>query len=134
MDGGPWSKFAVDETDWGQRKSYTIFSANYLNWLDSKVSQFSSRIAILRDVTNQILNSVSGVNVGLMRFSNNHSGDPFETRAQGGMIIHEMVDIDAGRASLVSIVDSLVADGFTPLSETLYEAGLYFQGKPVDFG
>ncbi|MEE8463819.1 MAG: hypothetical protein V3S53_03440 [Gammaproteobacteria bacterium] len=134
MDGGPWSKDAAQQIAWGPQQSYTIYDGNFLNYLDSKTSVFESRMTILKSVTTQILNSVSGVNVGLMRFSNNHSGDPTETRAQGGMIIHEMVDIDTGRASLISTVDSLVADGFTPLSETLYEAGLYFQGKPVDFG
>ncbi|MEE8108868.1 MAG: hypothetical protein V3T36_06915 [Gammaproteobacteria bacterium] len=89
---------------------------------------------ILKQVTKTMLNTISGVNIGLMRFSNNHKGDPRETRAQGGMIIHEMVDVTTGLASLTATVDALVADGFTPLSEALYEAGLYYQGLPVDFG
>ena len=134
MDGGPWSKDAAQQIAWGPQRTYTIYDANYLNYLDSKTSVLESRMSILKGVTTQVLNSISGVNVGLMRFSNNHKGDPVETRAQGGMIIHEMVDVMTGLASLSSAVDSLVADGFTPLSETLYEAGLYFQGLPVDFG
>lgn len=134
MDGGPWSDAAAQQIAWGPQQSYTIYDANYLNYLNSPPTLTESRMAILKSVTKLMLQSISGVNVGLMRFSNNHKGDPFETRAQGGMIIHEMVDVTTGLASLTSTVDSLVADGFTPLSEALYEAGLYFQGLPVDFG
>ena len=134
MDGGPWGDLPAQELDWSTQRSYTIYDGNYLNYAVSPPTVIDSRMNILKDVTKTMLNSISGVNVGLMRFSNNHKGDPAETRAQGGMIIHEMVDVTTGKASLTATVDSLVADGFTPLSETMYEAGLYYQGLPVDFG
>lgn len=134
MDGGPWSALATQQIAWATQSSYTIYDGNYLNYATSPPTITKSRINILKDVTKLMLNSISGVNVGLMRFSNNHSGDPVETRAQGGMVIHEMADVTTARASMITAVDSLVASGFTPLSETLYEAGLYYQGLPVDFG
>ncbi len=134
MDAGPWTDLLAQQIIWGSQSSYTIYDSNYLNYTTSTASLNESRMDILKDVTKTMLNSISGVNVGLMRFSNNHKGDPVETRSQGGMIIHEMVDVTTGMASLNSTVDSLVADGFTPLSEAMYEAGLYYQGLPVDFG
>ncbi|MCH9027676.1 MAG: PQQ-binding-like beta-propeller repeat protein [Proteobacteria bacterium] len=133
-DGGPWDSEPAQELNWSTQKSYTIYDGNYLNYAVSPPTITSSRIEILKQVTKTMLSSISGVNIALMRFSNNHKGDPFETRAQGGMIIHEMVDVTTGMASLNATIDSLVADGFTPLSEAMYEAGLYYQGLPVDFG
>ncbi len=35
---------------------------------------------------------------------------------------------------MIDTIDSLPANGFTPLSETLYEAGQYFAGRSVVFG
>lgn len=134
MDGGPWTDLAAQQIAWGTQTAYTIYDGNYLNYAVSPPTIKTSRMNILKSVTKTMLSSISGVNVALMRFSNNHSGDPAETRAQGGMIIHEMVDVTTGMASLNATIDSLVADGFTPLSEALYEAGLYYQGLPVDFG
>lgn len=134
MDGGPWTDLLAQQINWGTQTSYTIYDSNYLNYTTTTASLNESRMDILKDVTKTMLNSISGVNIGLMRFSNNHKGDPVETRSQGGMIIHEMVDVTTGMASLNATVDSLVADGFTPLSEAMYEAGLYYQGLPVDFG
>lgn len=134
MDGGPWNEFANQQISWGQQEAYTFFDANYLNYVASPPTQTSTRIKVLREVTKMVLQSISNINVGLMRFSNNHQGDPFETRSEGGMIIHQIADVTAASATLLATVDSLVADGFTPLAETMYEAGLYFQGLPVDFG
>jgi type IV pilus assembly protein PilY1 len=38
------------------------------------------------------------------------------------------------RDSLISKVDELSASGYTPIVDTLYEAALYYGGKPVDYG
>ncbi len=134
MDLGPWVENANQQISWGAQDAYTFYDANYLNYVSSPPSKTSTRIEILQEVTKLVLQSISGINVGLMRFSNNHSGDPLETRAEGGMVIHQMEDVTTATATLMATVDTLVPDGFTPLSETMYEAGLYYQGLPVDFG
>ena len=41
---------------------------------------------------------------------------------------------DTARDRMISIVDSLVADGRTPLVDALWEASLYYRGQPVDYG
>ena len=41
---------------------------------------------------------------------------------------------DIARDRMISIVDSLVADGKTPLVDALWEASLYYRGQPVDYG
>jgi len=38
------------------------------------------------------------------------------------------------REDLSNLIDSLNSEGYTPLDGALYESGLYFMGKPVDYG
>jgi hypothetical protein len=61
----------------------------------------------------ELLSTLSGVNVGLMRYSSNRDADVilgngcFDQRAEGGMVTFAMDDIDAGtnRADLLNIID-----------------------------
>lgn len=119
---GPWSGNSNNEPAW--TTNYHLFNGNYLNWLQSNGTVAKTRIEIVRDVTTQLLNNLNGVNVGLMRFN-------FE---QGGPVLHAMEDIGTAREDLKSTVASLNANGWTPLSETLYEAGQYYAGRSVDYG
>lgn len=65
--------------------------------------------------------SISGVNMGLMRFNSN---------GQGGTVISHVQNISDStkRAALVSKIAALPASGGTPLSETMSEAYRYFNG------
>ncbi|MEZ5458305.1 MAG: PilC/PilY family type IV pilus protein [Steroidobacteraceae bacterium] len=75
--------------------------------------------------------SVDNVNLGLMRFSTRSiPGD----NAEGGMIAHEIAPIGDSRASITDRLNAFQPQGFTPLSETLYEAGQYLAGRAVDYG
>ncbi len=121
-----WTSEPNDEISWTSNptnSAYTFYTGNYLNWYYGP-TVVQQKIDILKDVTTDLLNGISGINVGLMRFNTD----------QGGTVIHEVADLATHRSELVSIVDNLPADGFTPLSETLYEAGLYFRGASIDFG
>ncbi|HMB73161.1 MAG TPA: PilC/PilY family type IV pilus protein [Gammaproteobacteria bacterium] len=126
VDGSLWTSEVDDEISWTSNPTngiYTFYTGNYLNWYyGSTVTQ--RKIDILKSVTTDILNGISGVNVGIMRFNDN----------QGGTVIHEIADVETNRSSLISIVDGLPASDWTPLSETLYEAGLYFRGAAIDYG
>lgn len=108
--------------------TYTLYSANYLNYLnDSTQTSTGSKMSIMHNAAQLLLNSLSGVNVGLMRY--NYAG-------QGGMVMAPVADLDAGtnRQDRINLVNSWAPVGITPLSETLYEAYLYFAGSPVNYG
>ncbi len=117
---GPWS--AVQNFTWND--NYTLYDGNYLNWRNSPGTVIGSRIQVVRDVTNSLLDNLTGINVGLMRFN----------YQEGGPVLHEIAPIDTARASIKAAVSGLNASGWTPLSETLYEAGQYYAGRAVDFG
>jgi type IV pilus assembly protein PilY1 len=117
---------APDRVTWGAFPTdyeYTIFSGNYLNWYHSP-GTVATRLEIMQAVTLNIINSMNGVNVGLMRFNGN----------EGGLVAHAVSDVETSRATLTAAVNDLVAGGSTPLSESLYEAYLYLSGRAVDYG
>lgn len=120
---GPWQNNS-NGNFWNGRNRYRLFSGNYANWFYSLTAN-QTKIQIVKDVTKSLLDSMTGVNVGLMRYS---------TSAQGGMVISAVDNIATARPSLKSQIDGLSASGFTPLSETLYEAGLYYKGDIWDYG
>lgn len=101
---------------------------------DGSIYECQTRIGALKDATTNIISSMRGANVGLMRFN---SGD-------GGSMIAAMSDVDgsvsitdastgvetvvANKTKLIQEVLRLPGAGATPLQETLYEAYLYFAG------
>ena len=50
---------------------YTIYDGNELNWEKMPASDEKTQLEILQDVTNDVLGSVNGINVGLMYFNKN---------------------------------------------------------------
>ena len=83
-----------------------------------------SRTAIVKAVTKNVLGSVKDVNVGFMRFH----------YSEGGPVTHAIKDLDANRTGANATVDALPASGWTPLSETMYEAALYWRGMNARYG
>jgi type IV pilus assembly protein PilY1 len=125
-DSEPWSADAADEVSWGAWPTdvlYTVFDGNYLNWYHGPTG-VSTRIQVVKDVATDLLSSVNGVNVGLMRFNWD----------AGGPVIHAMEDIATARTPMTTTINALPASGWTPLSETLYEAGQYYAGRNVVYG
>lgn len=123
----PFTSNEVLEVAWGNyplSQAITVFDGNYLNYLTDPVFIDQDRIDIVKDVTSAVLNSIENVNVGVMRFNN----------GQGGPVILGMTDLDTKRADILAAIGSITADGVTPLSETLYEAALYWRGRPAYFG
>lgn len=112
--------------------SYTIYSANYLNWYyDSSQHTVQSKIRTMQAAADSLLDSLSGVNVGLMRYN---YGSLTRSGSSGGMVLAPIQDIATGRDTMKSLINSWAADGWTPLSETLFEAYRYFSGGAVWFG
>ncbi len=82
------------------------------------------RTDIVKAVTKNVLGSINNANVGFMRFH----------YSQGGPVIHALKDLDNNRVEANQVIDNLPASGYTPLSETLYEAALYWNGLPEYYG
>ena len=119
---GPWHTDNSAEPAWNNK--YFLFDGNWLDWNATGGSVSRTRLEIVKQVTKQILDNVDGVNVGLMRFN-------FE---EGGPVIHAMEDIATAREPMKTTIQGLPGDGWTPLSETMYEAGQYLMGRNVDYG
>lgn len=120
----PWTSVANDEIDWDNQSNYVLYSANYVNWWYNGPEATATRLEIMQAVATDLLDSINGVNVGLMHFN-------FD---EGGLVAHAMEDIATARAGMKAKINGLTASNFTPVSETLYESGLYWMGRPVDNG
>jgi len=123
----PFTSVATGELSWGsapRNLSYTIYDGNYLNWKASPVTISMDRMDIMKSVTKKVLQSVTNMNVGIMRFNN----------MDGGPVIAAMQDLDTNRSSISATIDTLDHDGRTPLAETLYENALYWLGLPAHYG
>jgi type IV pilus assembly protein PilY1 len=131
-----WSANAAQAITWASNntgRTYTLFSGNYLNWFNNPANRtLKSRLQIVQDVASSLANSIDNVNLGVMRYSNN--GGSGETVAEGGMVVQPISDIGTSRTDIINTINAFQPDGYTPLSETLYEAGQYFAGRKVDFG
>ncbi|NIA27449.1 MAG: hypothetical protein GWP02_05275 [Desulfobulbaceae bacterium] len=129
-----WSNDAKKAVSWGSAPrniSYTVYSGNYLNWKSQPNNVTLSRSVIMKEVTKKVLSSVNALNVGLMRF--NPTG-PDGERGVGGSVILDLTDLDSNRQAVLDAIDTLPADGWTPLSETLYESALYWRGLSANYG
>lgn len=125
--GDEFTNVASGELSWGsapRNLGYTFFDGNYLNWKASPQSATLSRTVIMKEVAKKVLSSVNNLNVGLMRFD---GGD-------GGPVILDITDLDSNRQAVLDAIDSLPASGVTPLSETLFEAALFWRGMQAVYG
>jgi type IV pilus assembly protein PilY1 len=126
--GNAGSEISWNATHNSQR--YTLYSGNYLNWAESPAI-VRTRLEIVQDVSTALIDSINGVNVGLMYFND------FENNAvgsQGGLVAHAMENVATARAAINAKINALTPETFTPLSETLYEAAQYYAGRKVVFG
>jgi type IV pilus assembly protein PilY1 len=123
----PWTTDPLMEIAWGssgRNVTYSVYDGNYLNYLDDPTSVNKSRSDIMKEVTKTVLSSVSDMNVGFMRFNNQG----------GGPVLMTPIDLDTNRAAILAMIDTLQPDGWTPLSETLFESALFWQGLPAHYG
>lgn len=130
-----WTNNAGSSINWAGRASFTFYSANYMNWwYGTEEGSKATRWEVVRDVAKNLIDELEGVNLGLMRYSNNQ-GTFNDSYAEGGMVMHPVVELTAAnKTTLKNLLDAWGPDGYTPLSETLYEAGQYFRGAAVDYG
>jgi type IV pilus assembly protein PilY1 len=113
----------------------TLATGNYLNFFlafDGLVGM-ARKTDIAKNVIKDFLDTVSDVRVGLMRYGSTKQDGSWDGD-EGGSIVYEIQDLkDNNRNAIKAVVDSLPASGYTPLAETLYEAGCYFVGQESYF-
>jgi type IV pilus assembly protein PilY1 len=111
-----WDDYrCASNKDYPDIKYHELALGNFLNYQEI-MGSFRTRIDVAKEVIIQLINATEKVRFGLMRFNDNN---------QGGRIIAEC---GSDKTTLINTINSLVAGGYTPLAETLAEAGLYFAG------
>jgi type IV pilus assembly protein PilY1 len=108
--------------------SYTaknLRTGNYLNYYVSEGPQTRPKIDIAKETISDVIDTTNGVRFGLMVF--NYS--------EGGRLMAPCADRDspAQKQALKDTINGFSANGWTPLAETLAEAGLYFARQPSYF-
>ncbi len=122
---------ADSDVDWGTT-AYTLYTGNYVDyWNDSTIITTDSRINIAKNVISNLVTANTGLDFGLATFNNNNGDGP--TNHNGGRVINRIIDdmTPAERASLVGLVNSTTAGGWTPLCESYYEVYRYITGSSV---
>jgi type IV pilus assembly protein PilY1 len=117
----------VPDSDWNNNY-VSLFTSDYINWYNSlEEGVVKTRFEIVRDVALDMVDTLQGVNLGLMRYSYN---------AQGGMVTYPVSTLtDAARDAMSSQLENdFQPDGYTPLSETFFEAYRYLAGGDVKYG
>ena len=107
------------------RKTWYLQTGNYRNYLVyTGPSETRPRLGVAKGTVQSVINTTYGVRFGAMIFN----------QSEGGHILREIKDMTPlNRASLHNAIGQIQADTWTPLAETLHEAGLYFQGAPSYF-
>lgn len=125
-DTGPYSTSSANRFSWRGIRQYYYVTANYHDYLQNTESTSRRKIDIMKDEAKDLVENFDGLNVGLMRFDG----------SDGGYVIHHFSDLSdpAQKTLMQSRIDALPASGNTPLAETLWEAGLYYQGKAPFYG
>jgi type IV pilus assembly protein PilY1 len=111
-DNDPWTSSSSNSISWRQTPAnvtYNVYDGNFVNWYYGPLA-LAKRLGVMQDVTTNLLDQISDVNVGLMRFN----------RTEGGPVIHAIEDVDTARSAMQAKIAELPSDGWTPLSETLY--------------
>ena len=138
IDGGPWTSAvpanpSVPHMVWANGdNNLQIYDGNYLNYrIDPTVGTGDvTRFDVARDAVEAIVTSNNNINIGLMQFDGSSSAGGYE----GGAVMYPALDVKASRNDFNSRLKTMVANSWTPLSETYYEALLYFGGKEVVYG
>jgi type IV pilus assembly protein PilY1 len=104
--------------------SYTIATGNYVNYYvadqTNNNAEYAPKIQIAQQTICNLINATSGVRWGLMTYNTSGNQD------HGGVLRAPCQDWTGNTATLENMINSLTAQTWTPLAETLAEAGLYF--------
>lgn len=113
----------------------SLATGNWLNFYlaSDGIYGWMKKIDIAKQVTKNFLDTVEDVRVGVMRFGSITQSGGTDSD-EGGRMVYDIQDLtDSNRSNIKSAIDNLLASGWTPLAEVLYEAGLYFKGAQSYF-
>src|SRR5206468_4181273 len=105
-----------------------LFLGNYLNFQIGVCGGTCTekKIDIAKRVTKDLVDSVTGVRFGFMRFVNN--GSP---GAGGCGMVAEM---GTNATTIKAAIDTISPGGYTPLGECMYDGGQYYKGAALRNG
>ncbi len=134
-NGQSWGRINTDPPfDCGEwHKELDLRLGNYLNYeYVSAGLPKRSRLNAAKEVVKQIIEQYPDIRFGLMQFNdgNSHSSDDTEG---GRLSDHGDINDRSSVERLKADIDAFSAETYTPLAETLAEAGLYFAGQPSWF-
>ncbi len=98
-----------------------LYLGNWLNYDSASTGGMRTRSDVAKEVITNLIQNTDGVRFGLMRFNSD----------QGGRVVKEIDSVTGNetfRSELIDAVNNLPSNGYTPLAETLAEAGLYYAG------
>jgi type IV pilus assembly protein PilY1 len=127
IESAYWTDGTKSLFSWNGAQNVSLFSANYINWYTSTDAGVTkTRLSIVKDVATDLIRDLNGVNLGIMRYS---------ADAEGGMVMYPVSELTTdSRKAMTDIVNNFIAEGNTPLSETMYEAYSYLANKELEFG
>ena len=103
------------------------YDGNYLNWIywvatedERNTLPQRTRIEVAREVLTGIVNNTTGVRFGLMQLNSDN----------GGTVV---ADCGATKETIVNAINGMLATTWTPVSEAMSEAWLYFTGEKKSF-
>ena len=122
----PYTNWFFSSYSWSDAYS-VLWSGNYLNYraVAEQVSGPKTRLDVVKEAAIDVVNSITGISVGLARFS---------ADSDGGFIDIPITPVEDMRADFVTRINSYHDQGGTPLEESMYESYLYLAGKSVKYG
>jgi type IV pilus assembly protein PilY1 len=99
----------------------TLFTGNYLNYVDSPASAVERKIVIAKRVLTKLINNTDGVRLGLAKFTGNSTMGP------GGAEI--LANVGSSKSSLITALNGISPSGYTPMQGALYDMGRYYKGN-----
>jgi len=125
-------------------KNIDVYSVNYLNWKfgpkgpNGAPIGRKTRLQVAKDSLTELIPSTDGMRFGLMVFNrtssslnNDGANVAYAVRRMGSNASDPDV---ANRTSLANAILATTAAARTPLTESLYEAYLYFAGRTPQWG
>lgn len=120
---------AVPHPVWaGGAGNVQLYDGNWLNYdLNPNVLEVDMQaIDQVKGAVEIMVRGNTRVNIGLQVFENKKN--------EGGRVLYPIENVGAKRNDFFTALKNLSASGATPLSESYYEALLYYGGKAIDYG
>ncbi len=120
--GAPWAS-------WDQRHDgdlvRTLFTGNYLAWYyNDDLIENRTKMEIAQDVVTEMIANNPQVDFGVMLFNHNDGNDSNDEN--GGRVVRHVTRMEqSDRDALVSLIEGLSPETWTPLCETYYESYRY---------